>query len=146
MSTRVTLDDLRSFFAAEFPQADVILDAIGPRTARVRQDIQGRHLRPGGTVSGPVMMAMVDTAAYVALLAEIGLVALAVTSNLSISFLRKPAPDRPLFADAHLIKVGRTLAVATVLVTNDGAPEPLAHATVTYAIPRDQGDAAGSAR
>jgi uncharacterized protein (TIGR00369 family) len=133
--TPPTLDELRAFFAADFPQSTITLLAVGEGNARVRQDIDERHLRPGGTVSGPTMMATVDAAAYVALLHRIGLVALAVTSNLSIAFLRKPKPGRALVAEARLLKVGRKLAVAEVTVSSEGEDEPVAHATLTYVIP-----------
>ncbi len=88
-------------------------------------------------MAGPAMMALADTAIYVALLGMIGPVALAVTTNLNINFLRKPvAAD--VIAQAKLLKLGRRLAVGDVLIFSDGDEEPVAHATVTYAIPSEK--------
>jgi uncharacterized protein (TIGR00369 family) len=130
-----TLDELRAFLAAEFPQSTMQLLALGDGTARGRQAIDRCHLRPGGTVSGPAIMALADAVTYAALLARIGLVPLAVTSNLNISFLRRPKADRAIVAEATLLKVGRKLAVAEVRITSEGDADLVAHATLTYAIP-----------
>ncbi|MCA9601576.1 MAG: PaaI family thioesterase [Myxococcales bacterium] len=93
-----------------------------------------RDLRPGDTVSGPTFMWLVDLAAYLAVLARIGRVALAVTSSLEIHFLRK-APRGQLRAEARILKLGRRLAVTTAEVFAEHDPRPVAHATITYAIP-----------
>ena len=133
-----SLEELRAFFASDFPQSTVSLVSIDPAgAARVRQEIDQRHLRPGGTVSGPVMMATADAATYAALLAHVGIVPLAVTSNLSISFFRRPRPDRALIADARIFKAGRTLAFADCTLSSEGDELPVAHATLTYALPRE---------
>jgi acyl-coenzyme A thioesterase PaaI-like protein len=94
------------------------------------------ELRPGGTVSGPVMMATADVALYVAILGEIGIVPLAVTTSLSFNFMRKPAGDRDVIGVCKLLKLGRTLAVGEVTLYSEGSDEPVAHAVGTYAIPR----------
>lgn len=104
--------------------------------AQVRLPFHEKMLRPGGTVSGPVMMALADTAMYVALLAMIGPVALAVTTSLNINFLRKPAPA-DVIARCRLLKLGKRLAVGEVTIYSEGADDPVAHATVTYSIPPD---------
>ena len=91
-------------------------------------------LRPGGTVSGPIMMALADFTMYVAVLSAIGWVPLAVTTNLTINFLKKPAA-RDLFAEARLIKLGKRLAVGEVGIRSDGEDELVAHVTSTYSIP-----------
>ena len=101
---------------------------------RVRHTFDARSLRPGGTISGPTMMGLTDFAMYVAVLASIGPVPLAVTTNLNINFLRKPAP-RDLIAETKLIKLGKRLAVGEVTILSDGMAEPVAHATSTYSIP-----------
>ena len=88
------------------------------------------------TVSGPVMMTLADVALYLAILARIGIVPLAVTTNLSINFLRKPRADRRVIARCRLMKLGKTLAVGEVWIFSEGEDEPVAHATGTYAIPR----------
>jgi acyl-coenzyme A thioesterase PaaI-like protein len=110
------------------------VEEVGPRTARLRLKAAGRNLRPGGSLSGASMMALSDLAIYAALLGEIGLVPLAVTTSLTINFLRKP-PLRDLLAEARLLKVGRTLAFGEILLFSEGEPGPVAHCTSTYAIP-----------
>ena len=93
-----------------------------------------QSLRPGGTIAGTTMMALADFAPYVAILRAIGWVPLAVTTNLSINFLKKPAP-RDLFAEARLIKLGKRLAVADIGIRSEGEDDLVAHATSTYSIP-----------
>jgi uncharacterized protein (TIGR00369 family) len=101
---------------------------------RVRRAYNARSLRPGGTISGPTMMGLTDFAMYVAVLASVGPVPLAVTTNLNINFLRKPA-QKDLIAEAKLIKLGKRLAVGDVAIYSDGEEEMVAHATATYSIP-----------
>jgi len=102
----------------------------------VRQPVDETHLRPGGTVSGPTMMATADTAAYVVVLSHIGIVPLAVTSNLNINFLRKPASGKALLARGTLLHLGRRSVLTEVNIFSEGDLEkPVAHAVVTYAIP-----------
>lgn len=108
---------------------------LGERYARVRQVVGVGELRLGGTVSGPVMMAVADTALYVAILAEVGREALAVTTSLNINFLRKPAADRDIIAECQLLKVGRSLVVGEVSLYSESDDEPVAHAVATYSIP-----------
>ena len=104
----------------------------------MRQEVDASHLRPGGTVSGPTMMALADVAMYAALLSRIGLVPLAVTTNLNINFLRKPVAHAAIRARAKLLKVGRTMGVGEVFVYSEGMEEPVAHATLTYSIPPEK--------
>ena len=130
-----TLEELREFLAVAFPQSPMEVLALGDGTARGRLAIDDRHLRPGGTVSGPSMMALADAVTYAAVLSRIGIVPLAVTSNLNISFLRRPKADTALVADATLLKAGRKLAVAEVRIVSEGDDALVAHATVTYALP-----------
>jgi uncharacterized protein (TIGR00369 family) len=101
---------------------------------RVRRKFRASSIRPGGTISGPTMMALTDFAMYVAVLASVGPVPLAVTTNLNINFLRKPAQN-DLIADVRLIKLGKRLAVGDVAIHSDGDDEMVAHATSTYSIP-----------
>ena len=101
---------------------------------RVRRTFNPRSLRPGGTISGPTMMGLTDFSMYVAILASIGPVPLAVTTNLNINFLRKPA-QRDLIAEVKLIKLGKRLAVGEVEIFSDGEEDMVAHATATYSIP-----------
>jgi uncharacterized protein (TIGR00369 family) len=101
---------------------------------RVRRRFSEKSLRPGGTISGPTMMGLTDFAMYVAVLASIGPVPLAVTTNLNINFLRKPA-QKDLIAECRLIKLGKRLAVGDVQIYSEGEDEMVAHATSTYSIP-----------
>jgi uncharacterized protein (TIGR00369 family) len=126
---------IQAFLLQEFPQSAVTVESLVDKGARVRQVIDQTHLRPGGTVSGPVLMAVADVAMYVALLAEIGIVPLAVTTSLNINFLRKPAADADILADCHLLKVGKTLAVGEVTLYSEGQADAVAHVVTTYAIP-----------
>ena len=128
--------ELSDFFAKEFPQADVVVESLGPLSATLRKCIGQGDLRPGGTVSGPTLMALADAALYAAILGEIGLVALAVTTNLNINFLRKPVADRDILAECRLIKLGKSLAVGEVSLFSEGTAEPVAHVVGTYSIPR----------
>lgn len=105
---------------------------------RVRRTFSERSLRPGGTISGPTMMGLTDFAMYVAILASVGPVPLAVTTNLNINFLRKPV-QRDLIADTRLIKLGKRLAVGEVEIYSEGDDEMVAHATATYSIPPPEG-------
>ncbi len=130
-----SLAELRAFLASEVPHCTAELLTASDGMARMREAFDERQLRPGGTISGPVVMSLADVASYLALLSRIGIVPLAVTSNLNISFLRRPKAERALLADATFLKVGRKLAVAEVRVTSEGDEELVAHATVTYAIP-----------
>ena len=135
----MTVEQLERFLAAEFPQAfhpasGLTIEAVWHGGGRVRQAYQPQFVRPGGTISGPTMMALADFAMYVGILASIGPVPLAVTTNLNINFLRKPG-TRDLIAECRLLKLGRRLAVGEVIIRSDGADEPVAHVTTTYSIP-----------
>jgi uncharacterized protein (TIGR00369 family) len=135
----LTVEELDRFLMAEFPQvfhgaSGLSIEAVWHGGARVRQAYQAHHIRPGGTISGPTMMALTDFAMYVGLLASIGPVPLAVTTSLNINFLRKPGPC-DLTAECRLLKLGKRLAVGEVTIRSDGTAEPVAHATSTYSIP-----------
>lgn len=135
--TRMTAAELDAFLHREFPQIDrqgYRVEEVRDRFARVRLPFHEDHLRPGGTVSGPALMSLADTAMYVVVLAMIGEVPLAVTTSLNINFMRRPGPVDVL-ADARLLKLGRRLAVGDVAMYSDGDPEMVAHATLTYSIP-----------
>ncbi|KPQ08592.1 MAG: hypothetical protein HLUCCA12_01895 [Rhodobacteraceae bacterium HLUCCA12] len=135
----VKLDEaaLNAFMAEVFPQvaADFRIERVAPMEADVRLMVDDRHLRPGGTVSGPSMFALADLAMYAVTLAMIGREALTVTTNCSIDFMRKPAPERDMIARARLLKLGRVLAVGDVLLFSDGSDAPVARASLTYSIP-----------
>ena len=137
MTNKMQPADLHAFLEAEFPQAatDFLVEEVGPMTARVRLKVADRHLRPGGTVSGPAMFALADVSIYLAILSMIGPKALTVTTNLSIDFMRKPVASADLIGEARLLKLGRQLAVGDVLIRSDGGDNPVARASVTYSIP-----------
>ena len=101
----------------------------------MRLNVGERHLRPGGTVSGPSMFGLADVAIYLAIMAMIGPKALAVTTNASFDFMRKPAAGVDLIAKCRLLKLGRVLAVGDVLLYSEGMAEPVARASMTYSIP-----------
>ena len=130
-----TREQLAAFMLTEFPQSKCTLDAIGEKKATIRHRIGVEELRPGGTVSGPVLMTVADVALYVAILAEIGIVPLAVTTSLNVNFLRKPAADRDIIGVCTLMKVGKSLIVGEVALYSEGSDEMVAHAVGTYAIP-----------
>lgn len=133
----MTREELQDFMQREFPQVadDFAIDRVGNREVTVRLLVGHRHLRPGGTVSGPSMFALADVSVYLALMAMIGPKALAVTTNCSVDFMRKPMADADLIAEARLLKLGRVLVVGDVLVRSEGLEEPVARATLTYSIP-----------
>ncbi|MGV8953290.1 MAG: PaaI family thioesterase [Cypionkella sp.] len=137
MELRMTTAELQAFLEREMPHMAQELavessDAAG-LCLRLRVDV--RHLRPGGTVSGPAMFGLADVAMYLAILARIGPVGLAVTTNCSMDFMRKPVAGRDLLAQARILKLGRSLAVGDVMVTAEGQAEPVARAGLTYSIP-----------
>lgn len=131
----LSVEQIQSFLLQEFPQNTVTIDSLSEQGAWLRQKIDQSHLRPGGTVSGPVLMTVADIAMYVALLAEIGIVPLAVTTNLTINFLRKPSAQADILAHCHLLKVGKTLAIGEVSLYSEGQTDAVAHVVCTYAIP-----------
>ena len=131
--------EITAFLATEFPQNTCTVEAVGDGSATVRKAIGVADLRPGGTVSGPVLMAVADVALYVAILGSIGIVPLTVTTQLSINFMRKPASDRDIVGVCKLLKLGKTLAVGEVSLYSEGLPDVVAHAVGTYAIPRRAG-------
>ncbi|ANH03774.1 PaaI family thioesterase [Shinella sp. HZN7] len=132
-------DALNRFLETDFPQIHTdgkVFDVtdVGPGTVVMRLAPNERHLRPGGTVSGPTLFALADVAAYCVVLAHIGPVALAVTTNLNINFLRRPEPG-PLTCTCRLLKLGKRLAVIEASIFGADGEDLVAHATATYSIP-----------
>ena len=130
-----TKAEISAFLAVEFPQSKCVVEEVGNGSATVSHRIGIDELRPGGTVSGPVLMTVADVALYVALLGEIGIVPLAVTTSLTINFLRKPSSSANIIGVCKLIKVGKLLAVGEVSLYSQGSDDPVAHVVGTYAIP-----------
>jgi acyl-coenzyme A thioesterase PaaI-like protein len=133
-----TVDELNAYLIEIFPEfwkdGDLRVEDIAPMSATVRLIHHPKHLRPGGTISGPTMFGVCDAALFVAILSEIGPVAHAVTTSASINFLRKPAPA-DLIARTRLLKLGKRLAVGEVALYSEGESEMVAHATATYSLP-----------
>lgn len=137
MTLALSRDDLSDYLAEVFPQIrdDFAIDEVTEDTLTMRLLTGERHLRPGGTVSGPSMFALADVAVYAMVLARVGKQALAVTTNCSMDFMRKPEAGRDVIAECRLLKLGRVLAVGDVLMYSDGSDKPVARATLTYSIP-----------
>ena len=135
---------LNVFLDRVFPQisGQITVESVDAQTLVARLRVDDRHLRPGGTVSGPAMFALADVTIYLAILARIGEVALAVTTNASIDFMRKPEAGRDLLAECRILKLGRVLAVGDALIRSDGGTAPVARCSMTYAIPPDRGSMA----
>ena len=131
----VPAEEIAEFLRREFPQTRCVVEAVGDGTSTVSHEITVNELRPGGSVSGPVLMSVADVALYVAILGKLGIIPLAVTTSLTINFLRKPAADRAIVGICNLLKVGRSLVVGEVALYSRGQGEIVAHAVGTYSIP-----------
>src|ERR1700694_1599244 len=127
---KMTVAELERCLHAKSPQAfsggDISIESADGETCLLRRRYNEGMLRPGGTVSGPTLMAMADFAMYVVLLSAIGPVGLAVTTNLNINFLRKGQPGQDVLAAAKLLKLGKRLAVGEVNLLSGTAPGPIA--------------------
>jgi uncharacterized protein (TIGR00369 family) len=137
---RMDIPALHAFLAEAFPQVarDFTVEEVTNDTLRVRMNVDDRHLRPGGTVSGPSLFALADVGLYLMILSRLGPVALAVTTNCSIDFMRKPRAATDLIAETRLLKLGRVLAVGDVLIRSEGETAPVARASLTYSIPPER--------
>jgi uncharacterized protein (TIGR00369 family) len=135
---KMTADEIQDFMQKFFPQArmPIEIEELRDDFLRMRVSVTDRHIRPGGTVSGPALMTIADTAMYYLVLGMIGPVALALTTNLNINFLRAPKLA-DVIAETEMLKLGKRLAVGQVTIYSDGSDDPVAHATVTYSIPPD---------
>ncbi len=128
-------EQITDFFTKDFPQTKCQIVSVGNGTAVVTHPVGHEELRPGGTVSGPTMMALADVALYAAILGEIGIVPLTVTTSFNINFLKRPQPANSIRAESRLLKLGKTLVVGEVNIFSGDDPMPVAHATGTYSIP-----------
>ncbi|MEL7542447.1 MAG: PaaI family thioesterase [Pseudomonadota bacterium] len=145
-TTRLTRDEVAAYIEDVFPEANAgselfIIENVRPHGARVRMTYDARMLRPGGTISGPAMFTLADISMYVAILANIGRVPLAVTTSATINFLRRPLP-RDMIAEVDLIKLGRRLAVGDVRMYSADDARMVAQANATYSLPPDWADGA----
>jgi uncharacterized protein (TIGR00369 family) len=138
--SRITLDEFKAIMQESLPFA-VMMGAevieIGKGRASFRLPYRADWLRPGGTISGPMLMGLADLAMYAVVLSAVGRVELAVTTNLNINFLRKPAAV-DVIAEARMLKLGKRLAVGEVELFSEGDSDMVAHVTATYSIPPQQ--------
>lgn len=137
MTVKMDVAALHAFLESEFPQVapDYVVEEVLENRLRMRLRVGPGHLRPGGTISGPSIFALADVAVYLAVLAVIGPKALAVTTNATLDFMRKPAAGCDLIAECELLKLGRVLAVGDVRIHSQGQAAPVARASLTYSIP-----------
>jgi len=137
MTLKMNIPEIHEFLDRVFPQMTGAFEVLelAPYRLKLRMKITDKNLRPGGTVSGPAMFTAADCAYYIATLAMIGPEALAVTTNCSINFMRKPLPT-DLIAEARVIKLGKVLSVGDVMLFSEGSDKPVAHAHLTYSIPK----------
>lgn len=144
MSLALNKKELSDYLAQVFPQVheDFVVEDLTETTITMRLVVAERHLRPGGTVSGPSMFGLADVCVYAMVLARKGRQSLAVTTNSSMDFLRKPIGGRDMIAHCRLLKLGRSLAVGDVLIYSEGADDPVARASMTYSIPPEGSAAA----
>ncbi|MGN6104122.1 MAG: PaaI family thioesterase [Kofleriaceae bacterium] len=133
---RMTIAEIEALMETYFPDARrfATIASLAEGELVLRLPVQSGHVRGGGTISGPALMTLADTAAYFLTLAMAGPVPQATTANLDIHFLSRPQPV-DVIATARLLRLGRRLVVSTVELRSDGSDELVAHATVTYALP-----------
>ena len=138
MNQLMTKEELNDFLEKEFPQVNKNFEIlkVNDKKLSMLMHISTEHLRPGATVSGPTMFLLADVTFYLATLSVIGPKSLTVTTNCSINFLRKPN-EKNLISEARILKLGKTLSVGDVLIYSEDIDEPVAHASLTYSIPKD---------
>lgn len=141
MELKISSEEMAGFLDEVFPQVRGMfgIDRMDETLLVMRLFNDDKHLRPGGTVSGPAMFSLADVAAYVATMGFVGKQALAVTTHCSIDFMRKPVAGVDLLAEARVLKLGRALSVTDVLLYSEGMTQPVAHASLTYSIPPARG-------
>lgn len=127
--------EIIDFLEREFPQFVFKVEDVGDESSVVRYQVDTDGLRPGNTVAGPTLFGIADAAMLVALWGEIGIVPMAVTTNMNINFLRRPSAQQDVLGKCTLLKVGKRLAVAEISLYSEGDTEPVAHAVGTYAVP-----------
>lgn len=137
MTLKMTIPEIHEFLNKSFPQMKDAFEVLElePYRMKLRMKITEENLRPGGTVSGPAMFTAADCAYYIATLSMIGPKELAVTTNCSIDFMRKPAAT-DLIAEARILKLGKVLSVGDVMLYSEGSDQPVAHANLTYSLPK----------
>jgi uncharacterized protein (TIGR00369 family) len=135
--SRITVEQFHSIMRESLPfavQLGAEVVELGRERVVLRMPYHKDFLRPGGTISGPILMGLADLALYAVVLANVGGAEQAVTTTLNINFLRRPPPT-DVVAEARPLKVGRRLAVGEVALFSEGDPDMVAHVTATYALP-----------
>ena len=138
MTSKISVEDANNFLTSAFERGTsapaVTLMEDGHAVMRLKAGRE--HLRPGGYISGPTQMSLADSVTYMAIFTRLGITPMTVTSNLNMNFLR-PCIGQAVIAEAKLLKLGRTLAVAEVEIRAEGAGKVASHAIVTYSIPQE---------
>ena len=139
MTSKVSVEEVNAFYDSVFQGGgeQERVQEVRENYARLRQGVDKANLRPGGYINGPTQMALADSAAYIAVFTRTGITPMALTSNLSINFMR-PCIGEAVIAEAHLLKLGRTLAVISVDIRAEGSDKLSAHAVVNYTLPKDE--------
>jgi len=139
-SLKMSAKEMVLFLARTFPQQAKNFEIVelSETSLVVKHKIDDSHLRPGGTVSGPTMFSLADISLYILTMSRIGPVSLAVTTNCSMDFMRKPEAGVDLIAETRLLKLGKNLCVGDVLIYSEGNKKPVARASMTYSIPPDK--------
>lgn len=135
----MTVEEIERFLETDFPEIHdggkvFFVEEITPGAVTVRLKADRRHLRPGGTISGPAQFTLADIASFAAVLAHVGPVGLAVTTSANINFLRKPPPG-DLLATARILKLGRRLVVIDCHISGGADGSVVSHAVTTYSLP-----------
>ncbi|RKQ71432.1 uncharacterized protein (TIGR00369 family) [Litorimonas taeanensis] len=136
--SQLTIDELNNFFSENFavrPKPWPVFTEVKEGFAIMEMEAGPAQLRQGGFINGPTQMAVADQAAYAAIFTKVGSVPMAMTSNLNIDFLR-PCIGKKLIAEAEIIKLGRSLAVISVLIRGGSSNKIASRATVTYVLPK----------
>ncbi|MFQ5955443.1 MAG: PaaI family thioesterase, partial [Kiloniellales bacterium] len=136
---QISIEEFHQLSRRSLPLAQMFgfrVERLEPGSVTARMPFDDNHLRPGGTIAGPSIMALADYAMYAVVMSLIGRAEPAVTTNLSCNFLRRPGPA-DLIAEARILKLGRRLAVGEVTLYSEGGDEPVAHVTATYSIPSE---------
>jgi uncharacterized protein (TIGR00369 family) len=125
---------IMSTLAADANAPTLWVESVSPKHVRLRMRVNDRHLRPGASIAGPVLMGLADMAGWALIMSNLGFdAAPSVTSNLNMNFLARPSAV-DLIAEGQLLKLGKRLSVSEVRLFSEGRLEPVAHATVTYAV------------
>ena len=134
---KMSANEIMSLLNKTFPQQAKFfeIDELTVESLIVRHKIDESHLRPGGTITGPTMFSLADISLYILTMSRIGPALLAVTTNCSMDFMRKPKAGSDLLAKTRLLKLGKNLCVGDVLIFSEGLEKPVARASMTYSIP-----------